>query len=88
MIDISFRGDEKCKAFVYLDGRDARLFNALRSRLGSDELAQNACILEGYISNLKTAGKKAKMQRVQRMFPKVVGISYSELQEIVDATEI
>jgi len=86
MIDISLRSDEKGKAFVYLDGPDARLFQLLRNRLRSDELAQSAYILEGYICKLKAAGDKVKMQRVQKLFPKIVGISYSEFLKIVDTS--
>lgn len=86
MIDISLRSDEKGKAFVYLDGPDARLFKLLRKRLRSDEQVQNACILEGYLCKLKAAGDKLKMQRVQKMFPKTVGISYSEFLRIIDTS--
>lgn len=85
MMDISVRRDAKDKAFVYLDGPDARLFNALEYRLGSDDLAQNAIILEGLISKWRAAGNKAQITRTQKIFPKIVGVTYSEVQRIVSS---
>jgi hypothetical protein len=88
MIDISLRSGEKGKAHVYLDGPDARLFKLLKNRLLSDELVQNACILQGYLCKLKAVGDKVKMQRVQKMFPRLVGISYSEFLQIIDTSVV
>ncbi len=88
MIDISLRSDENGKALVYLDGPDARLFKILRKRLRSDESVQNAYILEGYASKLKADGDKVKLQRVQKLFPKIVGISYSEFLQIIDTSVV
>ncbi len=51
------------KAIVYLDGHDARIFNLLLYKLGSEERVQNAMILTGLLSqNAETGMRISKRQ--------------------------
>ena len=85
MIDISVDRQDTAKATAYLDGADARLFRRLRVKLGSDEFAQNAIILQGLISKLEGSRKKKEVEEIEKLFPGIIGISYAELQRIVSS---
>jgi hypothetical protein len=85
LIDISIDRHDNAKAYAYLDGPDARLFRILRAKLGSDESAQNAIILQGLISKLQWEGKRKQIEEIEKAFPDIVGVSYAELQRIVSS---
>jgi folate-dependent phosphoribosylglycinamide formyltransferase PurN len=82
LIDISIDRRNSRKAHVYLDGPDARLFRRLREKLDSDELAQSAIILAGFIRKLEDSENTKKKEEIVNIFPKVAGLSYAELQRI------
>ena len=87
MIDISIRKENSDRAIAYLDGADARIYRGLVSRLGSEDATQNAVILVGLIAKLgKLRTKKAteEIDRIEKLFPKLVGISYKKLGSILD----
>ena len=85
MIDISIDRDDGAKVHAYLDGPDARLFRILRAKLGSDESAQNAIILQGLISKLQWGGNRKQIEEIEKAFPDIIGVSYAELQRIVSS---
>jgi hypothetical protein len=85
LIDISPSRLDNNKAHVYLDGPDARLFEELRTRLGSEEAVQNALILEGKIIKLKGSTNVKKISKIKASFPELVGVSFTEFQELVNA---
>ena len=75
------------RAIAYLDGLDARLYKALVVRLGSEDAAQNAVILVGLMEKLRKVGTTAaasEIAKLQRLFPKVVGVSYKRFDKILD----
>jgi hypothetical protein len=82
LIDISMDRRDSTKAFAYLDGPDARLFRRLRAKLGSDQSAQSAIILEGLINKLEGSKNSKKVEEIKLLFPKIVGVSYGEVQKI------
>jgi hypothetical protein len=83
LIDISIDRDDSAKAYAYLDGADARVYRKLRDKLGSDESAQNAMILQGLMNKLERSGNIRKVGEIEKLFPDIIGISYAELQRIV-----
>ncbi len=85
MIDISFERGDATKAHVYLDGLDARVFRALRAKLGSDEAVQNALILVGAAHQMGTTGgpNSKRVQEIQASFREFVGVSYQEFQALL-----
>jgi hypothetical protein len=85
LIDISIDKSGSERAYVYLDGPDARLFKRLRERLGSDELAQKAIILEGLIKKLEDSQNTKRAEEVIDLFPRVAGLSHAELQKIASS---
>lgn len=87
MIDISIRKENANRAIAYFDGADARVYRTLVSRLGSEDAAQNAVILVGLLAKLrKLETRKAaeEIDRIQRLFPKLVGVSYKKFDAILD----
>jgi hypothetical protein len=86
LLDISVRKDKPGQAIVYLDGADARLFNLLVSRLGSEEAAQNAVILVGLLAKLEKNGSEQAnraTRNIHSAFRNLVGMSLEELNELV-----
>lgn len=83
LIDISFSRQDSTRASVYLDGPDARVFKALRSKLGSDQAVQNAMILEGMLRKLQGSANVRKLEEIKTSFADIVGVSYSDFQKIV-----
>ena len=86
LLDISLRDADPNRAIAYLDGADARLYRALVVHLGSEEAAQNAVILVGLMEKLRKVGTSAassEMAKLQRIFPKVVGVSYKHFDQIL-----
>lgn len=83
LIDISFAREDSTRASVYLDGPDARLFKALRSKLGSDQAVQNALILEGMLCKLEGSANVRKLEEIKTSFADIVGLSYPDFQKIV-----
>ena len=87
MIDISIRRENPYRAIAYFDGADARVYRAIVSRLRSEDAAQNAVILVGLIAKLgKLQTKKAveEIERIQKLFPRLVGISYKKFDAMLD----
>ena len=85
LLDISFDRRNTGKALAYLDGSDARLFKALRARLGSDEKVQNALILTGILHVLDKSLNRNEIGRIRNGFRKIVGMTYPEFEEFVDS---
>jgi hypothetical protein len=72
---------------VYADGVDARLLQKLVSALGSEEKAQNALILMGFLAKLEKKGgaiSAARIKRVVENFEQLVGISYEEFRQLIE----
>ncbi len=87
MIDISARKENPNRAIAYFDGRDARVYKALVSRLGSEDAAQNAIILVGLMAKLKKLGSRKasdEVETIQKLFPKHVGVSYRRFVSMLD----
>jgi hypothetical protein len=82
LIDISIDKGDSTKAYAYLDGPDARLFQKLRARIGSDESVQAAIILQGLISKLERSGQRDRAEEIKELLPQIVGLSYTELETI------
>lgn len=75
------------RAIAYFDGRDARVYKALVSRLRSEEAAQNAIILVGLMAKLKkldSCRASEEVERIQKLFPKHVGVSYRKFVLMLD----
>jgi hypothetical protein len=73
---------------VYADGSDARMIQRLVTILGSEERAQNALILTGFLSKLeKTSGTaaQARAKRVREKFEEIVGVSYAEFLKLAES---
>jgi len=88
MLDISFRSNKPGSIVVYADGEDARFLKKLISRLGSEEKAQNALILAGFLSKLERKGgpaSSARASRVKEKFEEAVGISYEEFRRLMES---
>lgn len=86
LIDISIRKENADRAIAYFDGADARLYRSLVSRLGSEDAAQNSLILLGLLAKLRkleTKKSSEEIERVQRAFPKLVGVSYRRFEAIL-----
>jgi hypothetical protein len=87
MLDISFRSNKPGSIVVYADGEDARLLRKLISRLGSEEKAQNAIILSGFLSKLERKGgpaSEARASRVREKFEEMVGMPYEEFRRLME----
>ncbi|MDA4130047.1 MAG: hypothetical protein OK457_04700 [Thaumarchaeota archaeon] len=86
MLDVSYLPDRPDSVMVYADGRDARVLKKLISFLGSEENAQNALILTGFLSKLEKKGEMAFAARakvVKESFGELVGVSYQEYYRIL-----
>ncbi|MDA4111554.1 MAG: hypothetical protein OK439_03385 [Thaumarchaeota archaeon] len=73
---------------IYADGLDARVLRQLIEALGSEEKAQNALILTGFLSKLEKKGgtdSLARAKRVKENFREIVGISFQEYSRILEA---
>jgi len=73
---------------VYADGHDGRVLKSLISLLGSEENAQNALILTGFLSKIEKKGGSAFAARaklVKESFRELVGVSYQEYGRILEA---
>ena len=87
MLDISFRYNKPGSISVYADGADARFLRKLISVLGSEERAQNALILTGFVAKLQktgTASSEFRARRARESFEELVGVSYQEFQRILE----
>ena len=90
MLDISLRAEVPDKAIVYLDGRDARIFNHLLSKLGSEERVQNAMILTGLLSQTAETGmqiSKRQANEIRASFPDLVGVSFEDFNKILETCQ-
>jgi hypothetical protein len=88
LLDISFRSNKPGSIVVYADGSDARVIQKLITILGSEERAQNALILAGFLSKLeKTSGSAAQVRakRVREKFEELVGVSYLEFLKLAES---
>lgn len=73
---------------VYTDGVDARLLRKLISALGSEEKAQNALILMGFLSKLEKKSGVAyavRANKVRESFEELVGIPFQEFQRLTES---
>lgn len=73
---------------MYADGIDARVLRKLISSLGSEERAQNAIILTGFLSKLERRSdlsSAARAKRVRENFEQLVGISYREFCNLTES---
>ncbi|MDA4130291.1 MAG: hypothetical protein OK457_05935 [Thaumarchaeota archaeon] len=87
MLDVSYVPDRPDSVMVYADGRDARILKKLISLLGSEENAQNALILTGFLSKIEKKGGMAFAARaglVKESFRELVGVSYQEYGRILE----
>ena len=78
------------KAIVYLDGLDARIFNQLLLKLGSEERVQNAMILTGLLSRTAKTGKqisKRQANEIRASFPELVGVSFEDFNKILETCQ-
>jgi len=78
------------KAIVYLDGRDARIFNQLLFKLGSEERVQNAMILTGLLSQTAETGmqvSKRQANKIRASFPQLVGVSFEDFNKILETCQ-
>jgi hypothetical protein len=71
---------------VSLDGRDAELFRMLVRKLGSEKRAQDAIILQGYLTKLSQSGQVSAIdvERVERLWPKVIGVSKKQFDAMLE----
>ena len=76
------------KAIVYLDGRDARVFNQLLYKLGSEERVQNAMILTGLLSQTAETGiSKRQSNEIKSSFPELVGVSFEDFNKMLETCQ-
>jgi len=88
LLDVSFRSNKPGSIVVYSDGVDARLLRKLIAALGSEEKAQNALILMGFLSKLeKKSGiaSAVRAKRVRESFQDLVGIPFQEFQRLTES---
>ncbi len=88
MLDVSYRSDKPDSVLIYADGSDARVLRKLISNLGSEERAQTALILTGFLSKLERKGGIAyamRAKKVKENFKELVGVSYSEFLKITES---
>ncbi|HXQ91405.1 MAG TPA: hypothetical protein VN739_00255 [Nitrososphaerales archaeon] len=81
MLDVSYRSDKPDSVLIYADGSDARVLRKLIFSLGSEEKAQTALILTGFLSKLEQKGGIAsavRARKVKENFKELVGISFPE----------
>lgn len=70
-----------------MDGVDARLFRALKQKLGSEERAKSSIILMGLMEKLsrkRTEASKKQIEEIKSNFEEVVGISYRNFENLID----
>ena len=87
MLDISFRSNKPGSIVVYADGEDARTLRKLISSLGSEERAQNALILSGFLLKLEKKGgaaSTARALRVREKFEELVGMHFEEFHRLME----
>jgi hypothetical protein len=87
LIDVSVRKENPDRAIAYFDGSDARVYKILVSRLRSEDSVQNAIILIGLMSKLKKLklpSATEEIERLQKSFPKHVGVSYKKFISLLD----
>jgi len=88
LLDVSYRSDKPESVLIYADGSDARVLRKLISNLGSEEKAQIALILTGFLSKMERRGGFAssmKARKVKESFKNLVGISYTEFLRMIEA---
>ncbi|MDG6996810.1 MAG: hypothetical protein JRN52_12880 [Nitrososphaerota archaeon] len=87
LLDISQTRERK-RLTVYMDGVDARVFQALKLNLGSEERAKNAILLIGLLVKLdrnKNAESGKRSKKIMRSFGDIVGISFGNFEEMLDS---
>ena len=87
LLDIT-QAREKNRLSVYMDGADARVYRALKLKLGSEERANNAMLLTGMIEKLQRKQDKHSVETIRgikRNFNELVGISYTRFEELLDS---
>jgi hypothetical protein len=85
LIDVRDRQDETNHSItIYMDGKDSRLFRRLVSRLGSEEAAQNAIILQGLLENLNERGKESEAKKIEKQWKKIVGVTKAEFDAAIE----
>ena len=88
MLDVSYRSEKPDSVLIYADGSDARVLRKLISSLGSEEKAQIALILTGFLSKLEKKGGFASAMRatkVKENFEELVGISFEEFLKMAES---
>jgi len=88
LLDVSYRSDQPDSVLIYADGRDGRVLRRLIDVLGSEERAQNALILVGFLSKLEKKAGMASATRVKMVkdsFRELTGVSYTEFSRIAEA---
>jgi len=88
LLDVSYRSDKPDSVLIYADGSDARVLRKLISNLGSEEKAQTALILTGFLSKLEKKGGVASSMRatkVKENFEELVGISFQEFLKMIES---
>jgi hypothetical protein len=87
LLDVSYRSDKPDSVLIYADGSDARVLRKLISNLGSEEKAQTALILTGFLSKLEKKGgidSAMKAKKVKENFKELVGISLPEFLKLTE----
>lgn len=71
-----------------MDGVDARLFQALKLKLGSEERTKNAIILMGLLEKLdrnKNSESGKRIENIMSSFKDIVGMSFGNFEEMLDS---
>jgi hypothetical protein len=87
LLDVSYRSDKPDSALIYADGADARVLRKLISVLGSEEKAQTALILIGYLSKLEKKGgitSEVRARKVKENFKELIGISFPDFLRMAE----
>ena len=87
MLDVSYRSDKPDSVLIYADGSDARVLRKLILNLGSEEKAQAALILTGFLSKFEKKGgidSAFKSKKVKENFKELVGISFPEFLKLTE----
>lgn len=84
LIKYSLPNEEPTRIVVSLAGKDAELFNNLVAKLGSEKRAQDAIILEGFMTKVEKSHQlsKKEIKNLEEMWPKIVGITRRDFENL------
>ncbi len=84
LIDFSQNEQHPARVVVYLDGPDARVFKRLVSKLGSEESAQNAIILLGFLTKLRETGAESQALQIENHWRSLVGVTKGVFDSVME----